>query len=144
MSTCVICGKEAKKTVCGPKCAGKLGGRTRRTEIMPKLARINAQGYRYYTVEMMTDQERALMPTANRIFLEHRLVMSQKLGRPLLSSELVRHMNGDKTDNRPENLDIGSAMDNKTDHMTDHMNAVRWRKLALSLFELLMHEHRSR
>ena len=38
--------------------------------------------------------------------LEHRLVMSQKFGRPLLPHETVHHIDGDKTNNTPENLQL--------------------------------------
>jgi len=38
--------------------------------------------------------------------LEHRMVMAEKLGRPLKRNEIVKHHNGDTTDNRPDNLYI--------------------------------------
>lgn len=69
-----------------------------------KGGRVSSHGYVY--VWLAEEDQFALMRDKAGRVAEHRLVLARALGRVLSSHETVHHINGDRVDNRLENLQL--------------------------------------
>lgn len=115
-SECINCGREFYKSrrkgsgtiyqtqmLCSRQCANERRSKLyRERNGLPQITRRLKRRYAVLRIPARDGQ-----PTYE--ILEHRYVMEQKLGRKLTSDETVHHVNGVKTDNRPENLELFSS-----------------------------------
>lgn len=78
-----------------------------------------------------------LVPDPNGYISEHRFVMSEHLGRALLPTETVHHLNGNRLDNQISNLELWSTAQPKGQRVVDK---VRWAEEILAMYapELLV------
>lgn len=100
---CVDCGTSVSyKAERCPTCSGKrLSG-----ENAPKWSGGRSLTSKGYVSVYSPDHPRA----HNNRVLEHILIMEESLGRSLLEGENVHHKNGDRADNRAENLELWVTM----------------------------------
>jgi hypothetical protein len=66
-------------------------------------------------------------------YLVHRRVMEKKLGRRLERGEIVHHINGNKLDNTPENLELLTAKEHYKRHVVPLMEERREARIVESL-----------
>lgn len=96
-------------------------------------------GYREINVRKFSleDQEliRQHFKTKERRYVyEHRFVAFKKFGpSALLPGVVVRHIDGNKLNNSPDNLILGTQSDNARDHVTAIAEMKQWRNLAVAL-----------
>lgn len=77
-------------------------------------------GYRYRTLKR------------GMRYAEHRLVMEHIIGRALYPDENVHHINGDRSDNRPENLELWSTWQPAGQRVEDK---IKWAHELLARYE---------
>jgi len=111
--------KKGSIKFCSQKCSGK-NSRGVLKKIIPieeKTWRVNRRGYLETTVRR------------TRV-LQHRWLMEKYIGRPLTKKEFVHHLNGDKQDNRIENLILlDSALHSKNHRSTVKKNKIMYQLL---------------
>jgi hypothetical protein len=95
---------------------------------------IACDGYVHLNRRGMTDEEidiantHSLWRGERRAFCrEHQLVAVKKYG-AIPAGMVVRHLNGIKYDNSPDNLVLGTTQENTMDHNTARLQAMYWRE----------------
>jgi hypothetical protein len=115
MGQCVRCGdnfieSRSDKIYCSPECCKQAWylrsvGREELIERTSNGAWIAGGGY------LMVEDDNG------KLIYYHRQVMEEKLGRKLLSTESVHHIDEDKLNNDPDNLEVYSS---HAEHMKQH------------------------
>lgn len=150
LGECPDCGKQrwlrvtsirsgkARSTVCN-SCSRK-----RQPHPLPKMGRQDANGYSMLHVRILTDDDRALAEQYLKLHrksyvYEHRLVALKIYGPAAAAPGIViRHLDGNRMNNTPDNLALGSQGDNVMDHMTAVAEMKAWRGLAHLLLRILI------
>lgn len=89
----------------------------------PAKGTVHRSGYRYFRVP--DDHPLRSMASRHGKIAEHRLVMANHLGRPLLPDEEVHHRFGDRDDNRIEVLELWTTSQPRGQRVIDKLEWAR-------------------
>lgn len=87
----------------------------------------NMEGY----VRVTAPEHQAKFGKSGRTVLKHRMIIEIELGRALLPTEFVHHINGDRSDNGRENLELWVTSQPKGQRVEDK---VQWAREILKLY----------
>lgn len=112
--TCLHCKKnflsrDMRAKTCSYKCAGKI--HSLKLQANPSLHPHWRQGN-----YLRSDGYKAKRVARGKYIAEHRLIMEKHLKRSLKAGEVVHHLNGNRLDNRIENLHLLSASEHGSLH----------------------------
>lgn len=97
--------------------------------------RVASNGYVTLRVAVIADADlplfRAMTTPASPVVLEHRWVMAKHLGRPLRPDENVHHKDGNRTNNRLQNLELCTEVHPPGQRVFDQ---VKWAKKILKRY----------
>lgn len=107
---CVLCGGDTsewrRRGLCQPCYAKHYRAGTLDEVALPAQKGRSAHGERAVGDRWLDVGGYVRVKTADGVFAEHRMVMEYALGRALVRGESIHHRNGERTDNRVENLEL--------------------------------------